>query len=271
MKSAFTLIELLVVIAIITILSGLLMSGAFMMRTRAKMALTVQRISTVHSGLAHAASERELVAVLFAAPVDLDSDPGMGPANMLATPFGAKTPNGTGVPIPATAVNLRNFNPARSLDLLFYASTFSVYPDRRDAIATASNLATALTAYDNDRSAKQPWNDAWGQPLVVAYGVYDAGTSATSDSAFGYRRSITASVGSAGEKAAGTGTATARLSAIWTQVNNACNMRNNVGLDRWQVTGSTNAFTTPPWAGVEQQKDKPTGSRCSLSAPQEYR
>jgi prepilin-type N-terminal cleavage/methylation domain-containing protein len=277
-RRGFTMVELLVVISIIAILSSLLMAGAFAVRTRAKVALTSTRLGAVHTGLAHAASERDLLAVLLSPPNNLAV--GLPATALKDTPFGDK-PTAPSWAVPQD-VNLRDFEPGRSLDLLFQASEFAAQPDRRDAAATATARAAALADYENDRSPKQPWNDAWGQPLVVAYACYDstAGLSglaadqaaARADIAYHYQRSIYVSVGSGGAKAAGSGTVAGRLPAIWTQVNDACNKKGSAS-DRFVVAGggAVNAFVNAPWEGVEMAKQKSTGTICTLTAPQEYR
>ncbi len=143
--------------------------------------------------------------------------------------------------------------------------------------------AAAQTEYA-DRNPDEPWNDAWGQPLVLAHAVFQPpehqrgpfGTTAASDEylraalqAYGYNRSTYVSVASAGRTGLSTNPAdmAARCEAVWQQANAVCNT-DKAGQERWRVDASYNAMVNPPWVGVELTDHPDHGrARALLAAP----
>jgi hypothetical protein len=47
-----------------------------------------------------------------------------------------------------------------------------LYPRKSAEILQVSGLVSTVANYRDDRGASNPWNDAWGNPLVVSYGLY---------------------------------------------------------------------------------------------------
>ncbi len=142
------------------------------------------------------------------------------------------------------------------------------------------------SVYRADRKPSRQWNDAWGNPLVVAYAlfqperfqrIYDGQNhrhlllnSATA--AYQYNRSMYLSVGAIGPErgalapriadlaTSGSSAADhADLAPIWQQVCDTC------GAARW----TEHAFASPPWKDVA--KGVKNGMRSFLTAPIEVR
>jgi len=183
--------------------------------------------------------------------------------------------------------SLSNLRPYRSAQLLYAAG---VLPDLTPATWSLSP------------APRQPWNDAWGNPLVVAYALYQppafdiydhpappsgfAGRSDNlppnayfeqADKAYGFTRATYISVAAAGPRLSTplVNDAKADAIAIWKQVNEVCN-RDAASVELWRVDPHTattpfNAMMTPPWSGVRRAKGKTTraGERCFLLAPVE--
>lgn len=156
-----------------------------------------------------------------------------------------------------------------------------------------------LTAYTTDRGKKRPWNDAWGNPLVVAYAVFQPprcddtvmvglGQPKKRDDyyltqaleSYRYNRSVYISLAAAGPKlrAPLTGNWSTDAAAIWRQANDVCNRDDN-GTELWQTYGDAsnpnvpaNAFTAPPWEDIRRgQHRRYPGERPMLSAPKEFK
>ncbi|MBN8523782.1 MAG: type II secretion system protein [Planctomycetes bacterium] len=170
---------------------------------------------------------------------------------------------------------LSDLSPLRSFELM-------------SAMGAFNDVADAAASYRTDRGADRRWNDAWGRPLVVAFGlfqppprtaiIYDAYSPiatfaqdgwrvAESLKMYGYDRAIYVSVGAVGpslpaglppdsitDPAAGVWTATV-LPSLWSRITTAC------GGSTW--TGAS--FASPPWKSVRTAKD--TEGACALSAP----
>ncbi|MBA3686498.1 MAG: type II secretion system protein [Planctomycetes bacterium] len=179
---------------------------------------------------------------------------------------------------------LSHLRPFRSAELLYAAG---VLPD----------LSPATLAREPRK--KQPWNDSWGNPLVVSFALFQppayspaqdpeqppaaARTDATpanayleqAEKAYGYTRSFYLSVAAAGPKLAAplTGIAKDDAIAIWKQANELCNLDQS-GVELWRIDPFTaanpfNAMITPPWIGVRRGKGigARKGQRCFLLAP----
>lgn len=155
---------------------------------------------------------------------------------------------------------------------------------------------------------RQPWNDAWGNPLAIgvaifqppAFDVYDdpgvgsdiyTGTAFTSrvdnsmpnfygeqsEKAYGFTRAAYISVAAAGPTLATPLVPSVKDNAvaIWKQVNEICN-RDGSGNELWRIDSFAsanpyNAMVTPPWSGVRRGRGNGALSkqRCFLLAPVE--
>lgn len=142
---------------------------------------------------------------------------------------------------------------------------------------------------------KKPWNDPWGNPLIVAYALFQPPAcqpegSDTTDKktdyylaraheTYGYSRSIYIAVGAVGPKpksALEENFSKAKLQDYltegWKRINEICNDADQGSpfVDLWMVSDSVNAFSAPPWKGVAN-KIRQNGEQCLLSAPQEFK
>jgi type II secretory pathway pseudopilin PulG len=123
-----------------------------------------------------------------------------------------------------------------------------------------------VVAYHENRSPKEPWNDSWGNPLVVAYAIfqperfcrtYDAENRRdlllkSSLKVYGFNRAVYLSVGALGIKLApslnmgdlansSTPITDAPLFvSMWKQITRVCNA----------ATWTEASFANPPWHGV---------------------
>jgi hypothetical protein len=148
-------------------------------------------------------------------------------------------------------------------------------------------------AYMTDRNTEKPWNDAWGQPLVIAYGLYQPpGYSPPAGATNGafcskalrqyqYNRSVYISLASAGTTIADAPTAakikssavadwnaagTGILATVWNQCNVVCQP---TAAEEW----TAESFDRPPWQGVKRGKNRVNGIkvRSLLSSPHEFK
>lgn len=208
----FTLIEMLVVISIIAVLAGLIISLITPLRMRAKMADTQVRMNAVHQGMAligqaegSATFRLQQLTEHRTTGLPPDNEPGLGgvvvfgPPNAttpgvptigfrpaprqteqygawglrgrahVAFPWGKKFPE----PSPSAAGLPTLMGPERFL--LRHMSPFNT----RKLLKIANILPTKRTdpewpenQYMTNRKAAEPWNDAWGHPLVVAATLY---------------------------------------------------------------------------------------------------
>lgn len=204
----FTLIELLVVITIIAVLAGMIIGLIGPLRMRAKLADTQVRMNAVHQGMALIGqSEGSATFRLqqLTEPVSTDPasliEPGLGgvltfatssvagipaigkrpPLNTddygawgyrgrghLAFPWGKKFPDPTPAADKTSLMGperflLRHMSPFNTRKLLKIAN---ILPTRQ------SDPAFWQTEYMSNRKQSEPWNDAWGHPLVVAATLY---------------------------------------------------------------------------------------------------
>ncbi len=166
-----------------------------------------------------------------------------------------------------------------------------LWPRLSGAFAVRAGLARDLAEYASDRSTQRAWNDAWGNPLVLAYAVYQPpecrmavgqpqlAASFPADwylkSAMrlhGYNRAIYLTAGSAGPDLDASLPLTlpavdgAILATLWNQI---CTTVMEDDATTWDERSSER----PPWSGVKRtQRD--VGSRrstCFLSAPIELK
>jgi len=129
-----------------------------------------------------------------------------------------------------------------------------------------------------------PFRDPWGQPLVVAYALFQppkhdlaadvmqiqSGEDHYVDQAqtiYNHSRSLTIAVASGGRRgAARTG---GDPEAIWTLANEVANREG--GTELWRVDDDTNAFVDPPWSGVRIPQPAADGQQPLLGAPATFR
>lgn len=171
---------------------------------------------------------------------------------------------------------LSDLSPLRSFELM-------------SALGAFNDTVAAGDSYRTDRGTDRRWNDAWGRPLVVAYGLYqppprtavlfDASNNPASTIAqdgwriaeslkiYGYDRAVYLSVGATGrslpagldpamlaDPSAGVWTSTV-LPALWSRITTVC--------DASSWTGAS--FAAPPWKSVRTAKD--AAGACAISAP----
>lgn len=300
-RRAFTLLELLVVVSIILVLAGLILAGAQLARAQARAALTETRMQAVLQGFATAfrGEGRGATAVLqerlalggvtrFRAKTSAESwtelvaggagesldlavpmagawlDP--APAHHFAAPWEQKAgPLSSEPDLDAdrfSTIRLDQLSTLRSADLL-----------AASGVVDADTAGGAVAAIRSDRGLNRAWNDAWGHPLVVAYGLFQPPTAVELREAqqrYGFTRSLYLVVAAAGPVIAdATAAADVRLAApaawdadmaaIWSQ---ACDVAQAAA---W--TGGS--FAQPPWNGIRRAKGQHLGTRVTafLSAP----
>jgi hypothetical protein len=153
-------------------------------------------------------------------------------------------------------------------------------------VAGVLDATTGEHDYRTDRSPRRHWNDAWGNPLVLSFALFqperfqrvcdgenrrDLLLKKASD-AYGYNRSAYLAAGAIGpdrgalrptlDALAASGSVAedqAALAAMWKQIGLTC------GAAAWTEAG----FAAPPWKGVKLGKKN--GMRCFLSTPSEVR
>lgn len=183
---AFTLIELLVVMTIIALLTGMVLVGANLVRTAAKVTITKSRMQEVQRaiiGLGNAPSLHQSLAANGMSGVttftlnntSLMFTPAQGawftwpyPAWVQPSPWGSKPSDDfTGGALPTTlpadgvalvppTYSLVNFNPS------FTDTFFNVI---------GSSDITPVPFF-TDRNPTRAWNDAWGNPLVIGISFF---------------------------------------------------------------------------------------------------
>ena len=299
-SQAFTLIELLVVIAIIALLSSMLLVGANLVRTAAKVSITKSRMQEVqramnalgnaqslHQGLAAQGMSgvvtftRNLTSQVFT-PAEGAWFTWPYPTWVQPSPWGSKpTDDFTGgalpTALPADGValvpptySLVNFNPD-------FTNTFF-------QLIGSSDITPA--PFFTDRSPTRAWNDAWGNPLVIAISFFqppeNTGVPTTTyyaasktnivqpdlfirraNAAYGFSRAFYLSVGASGRNCpAGLIAGYANPSntpATWTAPAGLYQqtwdwIAQTVGAAAWTSAGGTDPFAVPPWKSVKLEK-----------------
>ena len=312
MKKAFTMMELLIVIGIIGLLAAMITVVSKRARDQGKESITRQRIEAVVQGLLAYQSDGSLAMNLQVAlgPLGVGDPDETGyarseswtdlyPANpAFKTPYFWDAPFGkkpkdyvTSFPAPPDSIDrLSNFNPRKTIELL-YASGVMTDP-RTEERTTPSDDPTftgaTLVPYRiasqllvKDRSTRMAWNDAWGNPIIVGYAIYqtrgDATLRAKEVREFGFNRAVYLSAGAVGaSKPASINysgswiTSTGVLQTSWKTINAAVNSDNG---DDTFVSGERYMKGLRPWGGIATGKGKGPYSNytCYLSAPQEIK
>ena len=154
--------------------------------------------------------------------------------------------------------------------------------------------AAAFTAYRTDRQRDRPWNDAWGRPLLLSFGLYHPRKFGafpqdqfvrSARVAYSYSRSLYIAGAAVGPKlpdsvsdadiandaADWTTAGTGLLPLLWGHCIVVAGTSD--GVESWRTDGSVtppfNAFATPPWSGIRRARSN--GRYCLLSAPVEIR
>lgn len=181
-----------------------------------------------------------------------------------------------------------------------------LWPERSEDLLVRSGVGKRREIRSN-RSPNLAWNDAYGNPLVVSYALFqpprcdrsemDEGTDQygsirggrtfpadtylrSADQAYGYTRSLFISVGSVGPTLdpayvpggalPGPSATDAEWSAAWRGCwQQVCAVTMPTPAEAWTEA----SFVAPPWQGIRQVKVKVGGKvvRCQLSAPIELR
>ncbi len=320
------MIELLVVIAIIALLAGMLFAVLPMIIFNAKASVTVQRMEEVTRNFTAMGQEEGSAALVLASQAlqkpnecgvlkwisDGWDKSTLSPATPALTygtwlsaadqhfrwPWGQAGLDAAGIKITASSSAADKLESSRGLSKLS--------PHRSMEFMQASGLLPSAIppatdsrlAYYSDRNPKSPWNDKWGNPLVIAYGYYQPFPDWTSLNhahlAYQYDRALYLCVASAGPELSTplvksavdsdwNDPTTGNYRTIWNQVNDVCNSElpsapvSGGGTELWRTdftvwaagTDPVNAFTQQPWRGV--RKGTVGNVRSFLSAPIELK
>jgi prepilin-type N-terminal cleavage/methylation domain-containing protein len=303
MKRAFTMIELLIVISIIGVLAAMLILVSKNARDRVNSSITHQRIEAVIQGLLAYQSDGSLALALQSGPLSVSISNGFALSNDNWTSVAATIPGNTryfwdkpfgkGAKDYVTGApdvdRLSNFNPQKTIELL---RASGVMMDHRTEQRTGNDptlppgpysVASKLLA--TDRSGKMAWNDAWGNPIIVGYAIYQTKGDATQRKIdirnYGFNRAVYLSAGAVGKvkrssinySANWTGDSGV-LQKSWNMINEIVNTRNRDGNDNGiEITEELYVGEQKPWSGIATATGKGLNRKfeCYLSAPQEVK
>jgi prepilin-type N-terminal cleavage/methylation domain-containing protein len=295
-RSAFTLIELLVVITIVLLVMGLLIAVIPELRFRANATITVHRMEAVTQGLSICDEDGQGAAFTLHKNIILPAT-GAGVLSFSVSsygeamsserqprigawldpsvpwcfsfPWGSASWDDAGAPAPPITKSLADFN-----------------PNLTQAFLHAAGVLPTGTSWPTSEEPEASYCDAWGNPLVVAFALYQPKRNTTimtkvrrfndsptdvavpdthvrlAEERYRSSRAIYLTVAAAGPyvNSALTGTP-ADVAAIWPQVLNVCEGA------AWNEAG----LAHPPWKGVTIGKKKlgNAAARCFLAAPVE--
>ncbi len=207
-RTAFTLMELLVVLAIIAVLAAIIIATVPLVMDQAKALTTQQRLQQVKTQLGLRGQEMGSICyylqngiAAFGGTLEFERTSGddyMVPKDgaawhrtypqaqglaplVLAYPWGqgrtyyiredwyanAFSPN-----LAVTDPNTWSVDEREAWATAEEHDLSELYPRRSGEILVLLGLADSLADYRNDRGPQRPFNDAWGNPLVVAYAIY---------------------------------------------------------------------------------------------------
>ncbi len=282
---AFTLIELLLVMAVVAILTAILLPVLSLVRDQARTTATVSRMEDIQRGLATLtgpggaalALQRDAGLEGFTALdfVAADQSWRIAGGSWLNFPSDSLVYSGSTVQRPPDAIRHLLPTPwgARPLDFSrpddANDGKLPPLPRRIDDLSLAacdrllvlSGAATDAASLA-DPAAGRPWNDRWGRPLAVAYGLYqppENDTGVNVRNAQGYRepdlflrraqrayqtvRAVYVAVASAGRIAAPEAADRAgQVREVWARA-----METSAAADRWWTEVS---WANPPWTGT---------------------
>jgi prepilin-type N-terminal cleavage/methylation domain-containing protein len=273
-RSAFSLIELLVVVGVMGLLMAMGLAVYGQVQRSADALITSQRIEGVLQGLQASAkdglSAGQIIHRTAIAPalVAVGKPPGvlrltmsakgsmyvsegawLNPADpaVLRFPWGKPGVEPDGTPVPPLTRTLADFSPVATLELLAAAAT-----------------GATVTGWQSDRAPELPFNDAWGNPLIVAFGIYQPTSEdllRLAEPRFQSTLALYLAVGSSGpnQSAALTGVYATDRDALWGQIATVCKA------SEWSETG----YGEPPWSGVRRGISGKL--RSFLSAPLELK
>ncbi len=273
-RNAFTLVELMVVILIIMILVGLILAGMSLLGKSADAVMTIQRIEAITAGLQSLGKDKlssgQVLLRQAISPTLVASGKPGGVLDMVYTqqgglhvsqgswldsthppclpfPWGSQGIDDNGATVPMASRTLADFSPAASVALLQLASS-----------------ETTSAAWLGDRGPEKAFNDAWGNPLIVSFAVFQPAMPAVMQRSFDtwqHSLSVYITVGSAGPILTQplVGAIPADTASLWTQITTICEA----------ATWNESSLLNPPWQGVKRGKSG--RSRSFLSAPIEIR
>jgi len=301
-RTGFTLIELLVVVTIIAVLAAMLMPVLSMIWRSARIMATSKRIEAISQGLGgmaidgltpaqviHRQALRQVLNTLGTSTGVLDF------GNSVKTDLGDRGRNTTYERMPIDPVTQQaiitpdgNWFPATPgasfpfiIGFPWGRPTFGIataptpvplalnqFCPKATRELLALSLGTTSTGWFSDRSPRAPWNDVWGNPLVVAFAIYQPrkASAAPFDTTLKaaqemYRSTLSVyiSVGSAGPRLDTplTGDPVANTTALWNQITSRANA------NLW----TEGSYVKPPWTGVRSVRQG--GIISLLGAPLE--
>ncbi len=180
-RGAFTLIELLIVLAVIATLAAMLLPVLSMVRTNAKLLATSQRMEEVlRTAQAVPAGTQGQAAALMKALGEGVEEFATNPANGTLTPLAGAwltaAPHRFAVPWsqpglePVSGAAVTALSPLAARAAPHGLAELS--PSRAEDLLLLAGIIPETLTYRSDRSAGRAWNDRWGHPLSLAYGVY---------------------------------------------------------------------------------------------------
>jgi len=197
MRRAFTLIELLIVLSVIALLAGLIIGVLPILRLQSRLTLTQGRMQDFLGALSRMGSTERTPGQALLEEVKIAGSPALGgvrrfsaafdgrlgvvegawlsydtvakpwemrfPWGRNAIVFAADGTPGSKAPGLLTSAKPRHF------------AMSQMNPRLSEAFWVASGLCARVEDYRSIRTPSRAWNDAWGNPLVVGYALYQYG------------------------------------------------------------------------------------------------